>query len=200
MMSGPQNLTQQTLTQQTLAQHTARTKAQGTGVIARSAGAASMANSRTVAFTALNPKQHVLAANATVLWEASVYGGTGAERRLNLVLKVSDQTLAAFQAIEDATIGPAPQHLTLCSVIREDTIRCKIDLDELRYWDHNNDRTIAPDPLKGRIVQAYIEVRGTWNSRTNTGLSAICTDIQLSGEAAPAVSPFGALLGALDTA
>ena len=53
---------QQTLTQQTLVAHTA----------------GKMSNSRTVAFTAINPKQYVLAAGATVLWEPSVYGGTGA--------------------------------------------------------------------------------------------------------------------------
>ena len=170
MMSG-----QQTLTQQTLAAHTA----------------SKMSNARTVAFTAINPKQYVLAAGASVLWEPSVYGGTGAEKRLNIVLKVSEETRAAVQAIEDTTLGAVPG---LCSVIREDTIRCKLDVDELRFWDHNNDRTQAPDNLKGAVVQAYIEIRGTWTSRTGAGLSIMCTDLQFDGEAAPALSPFSARL------
>ena len=178
---------QQTITQ--LAQTPAQTT-RNTSAIARSP--ASMANTRTVAFTAINPKLYVLAAGATVLWEPSVYGGTGAEKRLNLVLKVSEATCAAFQVMEESTLGSVQG---ICSVIREDSVRCKIDVDELRFWDQDNVRTPAPDTLKGATVQAYMEIRGTWKSRTGTGLSVVCTDIQFCGEAAAAVSPFSALLG-----
>ena len=154
--------------------------------------ASAMANTRTVAFTAINPKQYVLAAGATVLWEPSVYGGSGVEKRLNLVLKVSEATLAELQAIELAILRDAPG---ICSVIREDSVRCKLDVDELRFWNADNVRAPTPESLKGAIVQAYIEVRGTWKSRTGTGLSIVCTDLQFSGEAAPVIAPFSALMG-----
>ena len=151
-----------------------------------------MSNSRTVPFTAIHPKLYVLAADATVLWEPSVYGGTGAEKRLNLVLKVSEPTCAVLKVMEESTLGAVQG---ICSAIRDDSIRCKIDIDELRFWDHDNVRTTAPDTLKGATVQAYMEVRGTWKSRTGTGLSVVCADIQFRGEAAAVVSPFSALLG-----
>ena len=150
-----------------------------------------MSNARTVAFTAIHPKLYVLAADATVLWEPSVYGGTGAEKRLNLVLKVSEPTCAVLKVMEESTLGAAQG---ICSAIRDDSIRCKIDIDELRYWDQDNVRTTAPNTLKGATVQAYMEIRGTWKSRTGTGLSLVCTDIQFRGEAAAVASPFSALL------
>ena len=148
-----------------------------------------MANTRAVTFTPLVPKQTVIARDAVVVWEPSVFGGDGSEKRLNLVLRVADHVREVFHSIEaDAELGRP-----LCSVIRDDTIKVKIDTTTLRVWDADEGMPVsAPEQWKGRCVHACIEVRGFWQSRTGAGLSAVCTDLQLEGgdNAPPAISPF----------
>lgn len=145
-----------------------------------------MANARAVTFTPLNPKEHLLAPNAIVVWEPSVFGGDGTERRLNLVLRVADNVCNALRSIEH---GAALD----CSVVKEDTIRVKIDTQECRVWGADHLPSNPPEQWKGAVVHAAIEVRGYWKSRKSTGLSVVCTDIQFVTDGrAPASSPFQA--------
>ena len=45
-----------------------------------------MSGARAVTFVPLKPKEHILACDAIVAWEPSVFGGDGSETRLNIVL------------------------------------------------------------------------------------------------------------------
>ena len=144
-----------------------------------------MANAA-VTFVAV-PKQYILARNKQVVYEPSVFGGTGTETRVNLVLSVADEPRGHLKAIEEAQgLGHA-----LCSVIREDgSIRAKLDLDTVRIFNAAHQRVAAPAKWKGATMHALLEVRGHWKSRSGAGLSVLCTDIQLCADASPAVSPF----------
>ena len=73
-----------------------------------------MANAA-VTFVAV-PKQYVLARNAQVVYEPSVFAAAGTERRVNLVLDIHDDPRGHLKAIEESQVlGNA-----LCSVIRDD--------------------------------------------------------------------------------
>ena len=50
------------------------------------------------------PKQYVLARNAQVVYEPSVFAGNGSERRVNLVLDIHDDPRGHLKAIEDAQV------------------------------------------------------------------------------------------------
>ena len=141
---------------------------------------------RAVTFTPLTPKEHILAHSATVVWEPSVFGGDGTERRLNLVLRVADNVCDALRSIEH---GAALD----CSVVKDDTIKVKIDTQECRVWGADHLPSSPPEQWRGTMVHAAIEVRGYWKSRNSTGLSVVCTDIQfVANGIAPASSPFQA--------
>ena len=144
-----------------------------------------MAAPRVVAFTAMNPKEYIFARDATIVWEPSVFGGDGTEKRLNLVLRVADHVRGVLRSIEtDAALE------RLCTVVHDDTIKVKLDIETVRVWDTTHLPTSAPEQWKGLVVHAAIEVRGSWSTRTGAGLSAVCTDIQLVDAQQPPACPF----------
>ena len=126
-----------------------------------------------------------IARDATVAWEPSVFGGDGTEKRVNLVLRVAEHIRTAMHSIE--ANAAAEQ---MCSMVHEDTIKVKLDLTTVRIWGDDNLPAEAPDQWKGRVVHACIEVRGFWTSRMGTGVSAVCTDLQLVDNAQPPMCPF----------
>ena len=144
-----------------------------------------MANAA-VTFVAV-PKQYVLARNAQVVYEPSVFAGTGSERRVDIVLDIHDDPRGHLKAIEEAQVlGNA-----LCSVIRDDgSVRAKLDLDTVRIFNDEHQRVAAPMTWKGSTIHVLLEVRGHWKSRSGAGLSVLCTDIQLCTDPAPVASPF----------
>ena len=143
-----------------------------------------MANAA-VTFSAL-PKQYVLARNAQVVYEPSVFAGTGSERRVNIVLDILDDPRGHLKAIEDSQVlGNA-----LCSVIRDDgSVKAKLDLDTVRIFNAEHQRFATPTTWKGSTIHVLLEVRGHWKSRSGAGLSVLCTDIQLCTDPTPVVSP-----------
>lgn len=131
---------------------------------------------RVVQFTPLGAKEYIIARDATIAYEPSVFGGDGSETRVNLVLRVADHVRGVLSSIETNAALDRP----LCSVIRDDgTIRIKLDTEAVRIWGADHLPTSAPDRWRDRVVHACIEVRGFWTSRTSAGLSAVCTDLQL---------------------
>ena len=144
-----------------------------------------MSNSA-VTFSAI-PKQYVLVRDAQVIYEPSVFGGNGGEQRVNMVLSVPDLARNQLKAIEDE-LGLGN---TLCSCIKDDGhIRVKLDNDSVRIFDTNHVITPQPTQWKGVTIHALLEIRGHWKSRSGTGISVLCTDIQITLEPAPAMSPF----------
>ena len=136
-----------------------------------------------VSFTALDLKTFQI--HCTCLYAPSVYGGTGLERKLNLVLSVEDAVRDEIAAIEkQLDLGPSA-----CSVFKNGSLKCKIDLDRLNTYDENN-LHFKPtlQQYAGVEVQVRLELRGTWRTASSAGLSIRCTDIRFCSEGK--ASPF----------
>ena len=136
-----------------------------------------------VTFTALNLP--AIITTATSLYAPSVFGGSGVERKLNLVLSVEDSVRDELLALEkQLDLGAS-----VCSVFKNGALKCKIDLDRLNTFDENHQPfTPTLSQFAGVEVQVRLELRGTWKTATSAGLSIRCSDIRFIGE--NRVSPF----------
>jgi len=136
-----------------------------------------------VSFTALTLP--VIMTKATSLYAPSVYNGTGLETKLNLVLSVSDAVRDQIAAIEtQLDLGP-----TSCSVFKNGSLKCKIDLDRLNVY--NEEHQLFKPTLQQFAcaeIEVRLELRGTWKTASSAGLSIRCTDIRFCGEGK--LSPF----------
>jgi len=136
-----------------------------------------------VTFTSIN-QHHLIINNAKIVYEPSVYNGTGAEIRKNLVLAVDQTTRDQLTAIEaQMQLGP-----TLCSVVKLETIRVKVDTDNVRLFSAEHHQINPPEKWVHSNVEARLEVRGEWRKKTNSGISVCCTDIRFAEDTH--VSPF----------
>ena len=130
-----------------------------------------------VTFAAI-PQQHIVVRNARIVYEPSVFNGTGTEVRRNLVLAVEQITRDQLTFIEEHMhLGP-----TLCSVIKPETIRVKVDTDTIRMFDADHNKINVPEKWAHANVEARLEVRGVWKTATNCGLSACCTDLRFCSD------------------
>ena len=146
--------------------------------------------SSVVSFEPLAQKKHIILQNAVVQYEPSVYGGDGSENRVNLVLEACSES-----AVQELLDFENSLNLDRCmSAVKPDgAIRSKLVLDEVRLFDSNHTRMDkAPLSWRGAVVNAKLEIRGTWKTRTGSGLSLLCTDVQfMQGvEGSVAISPF----------
>ena len=136
-----------------------------------------------VSFTALNLP--VIMTKATSLYAPSVYAGTGTETKLNLILSVDDKVRDQIAEIEtQLDLGPSA-----CSVFKNGSLKCKIDLDRLNTYDENH-QLFKPtlQQFACAEIEVRLELRGTWKTASSAGLSIRCTDIRFCGEGK--LSPF----------
>ena len=136
-----------------------------------------------VSFTALSLP--TLLVKATCLYQPSVYNGTGAETRLNMVLDIADDIRDKISKIEtDLQLGP-----NSCSVLKGNSLKTKIDIEKLNVY--NEDHQLIKIQL-GQFATAQVEVRlelrGTWKTASSCGLSIRATDVRFCSEGRP--SPF----------
>ena len=114
-----------------------------------------------------------------------MYNGTGVESKLNLVLSVEDKVRDQIAEIEkQLDLG-----LSACSVFKNGSLKCKIDLDRLNTYDENH-QLFKPtlQQYAGVEVQVRLELRGMWRTASSAGLSIRCTDIRFCSEGK--ASPF----------
>ena len=136
-----------------------------------------------VSFTAI-PTQVIIAKNTQIVYEPSVFNGTGNEIRRNLVLKVPQDVSDQLLMLEDMNrLGP-----TKCSVIKPENIRVKIDMSLVRIFNADHAGMAAPEKWVHPNVEVRLEVRGTWKTATNCGLSVCCTDVRFCSD--EQASPF----------
>jgi len=135
-----------------------------------------------VAFTALN--RPAILTTATSLYAPSVFGGSGVERKLNLMLSVNDAVRDEILALEtQLDLGASA-----CSVVKNGALKVKIDLDRLNTFDENHQPFKPPlSQYAGAEMQVKIDIRGTWRTATSAGLSVRCSDIRFIENR---VSPF----------
>ena len=135
-----------------------------------------------VTFTALQ-LQPILT-HATCLYEPSVYNGTGQELRKNLLLAVDGIIRAQIAAIEtQLDLGP-----TLCSIIKPEGIRVKIDMERVSLFDVDHHQINPPERFANKEVEVRLELRGTRKTATSCGLSISCTDLRFCSDGR--TSPF----------
>ena len=114
-----------------------------------------------------------------------MYNGTGQETKLNLVLSVTDAVRDQIAAIESQLdLGP-----TSCSVFKNGSLKCKIDLERLNVYDEAH-QLFKPtlQQFACAEIEVRLEMRGTWKTASSSGLSIRCTDIRFCGEGK--ASPF----------
>ena len=115
----------------------------------------------------------ILIENARILFTPNVYKGDGSETRLNLCLK-SDLGATKIE-IHESSLGN-----DVCSNIKEDYIKCKIDLNTLSLFNEENKKIDSKDiDWINLHCNALIHVRGKWESKTQVGLQLQCTDLQI---------------------
>ena len=132
-----------------------------------------------VQFTACST-QHIIATDASVVWEPSVFGGNGSENRLNLVLRVTEDVIKSIRAAEQGCSA---------TVISDETVKVKVEMDKLNIWGSDNTPAPKPTQWRGVEVKAKLEIRGFWKSVSGEGICVVCTDLQIS-DAKPKTSPF----------
>ena len=131
-----------------------------------------------VSFTPIS--QQVLIVTGKIKFHPSVYNANGTERRLNLLVETDLATRTKLREIE---VGLGINNLT--SIVKDAAIKCKIDMDTVRCYDAENRSTAAPTSWAARTVEIRIEVRGTWHTATNSGLSVSCTDVRFMAHPSP---------------
>ena len=129
--------------------------------------------------------QRVQVWGAIVEYEPSVYGGDGIEPRKNIVLAITEEEQGLFQLLEQVVDS---KKLTSC--IKEGTVKAKVTLDTVNIFDLEKNRVKPPAQWKGQCVNAVLQMRGLWNSKTQSGLSLEVTDIQLVETAKVPQCPF----------
>ena len=130
-----------------------------------------------VTFTAI-PHHILIAKHARIVYEPSVYNCNGTEVRRNLVLAVEQIVRDQLGAIE------ASMHLcpTMCSVVKPETTRVKVDTDNIRIFDADHNKSNAPEKWVHANVEARPEIRGVWKTATNCGMSVCCTDLRFCSD------------------
>jgi len=119
-----------------------------------------------------------------ILWEPSCYGGDGTEIRKNICFTITDEAKQTIQAMEESLSGK------VSSCVKEDTLKAKISMDKVRFFDVTHNRIEAPKTLRGWTVNVMLTIRGRWDTRAMTGLCLETTDIQLLEEASEPKCPF----------
>ena len=106
------------------------------------------------------------------------------EVRKNLILEVDQTARDQLTAIEtQLQLGD-----TLCSVVKPESIRVKLDMEQVRIFDSDHNQINPPEKWAHNNVEVCLEVRGSWRTATNTGISVCCTDMRFAEEAS--TSPF----------
>ena len=117
-----------------------------------------------------------------ILYEPSVFQGTGAETRLNILIRAPESATQALRAIEEAIL---PSGYTSC--LRDGAIRAKIDVTKARFYDSEGEIS-APASYRQRC-NVFIELKGTYSTRQAAGLLIEVTALELGGVKA-ASNPF----------
>ena len=109
---------------------------------------------------------------ARICFEPSAYDGSETAKR-SLVLEVEDQINDTIKEW-----GQKVDPVKLSSAITAHGIRATLDPIGVRCWQ---EKQLVPLPgnLKGTTCNAVLELYGIWSTKTQSGLSRQCRDIEL---------------------
>ena len=126
-----------------------------------------------VTFTAYPKPVQFLVRDAVVVYEPSVFGGDGSETRVNITLRCDDASATAIRALEGI------EDFSLVSAVKQAGIRAKMDKTSITVYDATGVATSAPAVWRGANVNALLVAKGTWKSRSGTGICLECTSLQM---------------------
>ncbi len=126
-----------------------------------------------VTFTAYVKPVQFLIRDATVVYEPSVFGGDGSETRVNVTLRCDDASVAAIRVLEGI------EDFSLVSAVKQMGVRAKMDKTGVLIYDATGNVAPAPDVWRGARVNAILVAKGTWKSRSGTGICLECTSLQM---------------------
>ena len=109
-----------------------------------------------------------------ILYEPSVFQGTGAETRLNIVIRAPESALQALRTIEEAIL---PSGYISC--LRDGAVRAKIDVTKAKFYDSEGEIS-APSSFR-QACNAFVEIKGTYSTRQAAGLLIEVTALELGG-------------------
>ena len=136
-----------------------------------------------VTFTAYAKPVQFLIRDATVVYEPSVFGGDGSETRVNVTLRCDDASIAAIRALEGI------DDFSLVSAVKHMGVRAKMDKTSVHVYDAMGNAAPAPAVWRGARVNALLVAKGTWKSRSGTGVCLECASMQLLPDE-PVTCPF----------
>ncbi len=136
-----------------------------------------------VTFTAYAKPVQFLIRDATVVYEPSVFGGDGSETRVNVTLRCDDASTAAIRELEGI------DDFSLVSAVKQMGVRAKLDKTSVRVYDATGNAAPAPAVWRGARVNALLVAKGTWKSRSGTGVCLECASMQLLPDE-PVTCPF----------
>ena len=142
-----------------------------------------MAPSSAVTFAAYSKPVQLIIRDARVVYEPSAYGGDGTETRVNITLSCDDESAAAIRALEGI------DDFSLVSAVKAAGVRAKLQKNDVRIYDESGSTTSAPAVWRGARVNAALTAQGTWKTRSSSGISLVCTALQLLPEE-PVPCPF----------
>ena len=109
-----------------------------------------------------------------ILYEPSVFQGTGAETRLNIVIRAPESAVRALQAIEETFL---PSGYISC--LRDGAVRAKIDVTKAKFY--NSEGEVSAPSSYRQACNALVEIKGIYSTRQATGLLIEVTALQLGG-------------------
>ena len=127
---------------------------------------------RNAAVTFAPASGRVVLTGARICFEPTAYDGSETAKR-SIVLEATDDIRATIEEWE-RRVDP----VKLLSAITTHGIRAKMDPTGVRVWQ---DKQLVPQPasLKGSTCNAVLEVHGVWSTKTQSGLSLHCKDIEI---------------------
>ena len=143
---------------------------------------------RVVKFEPLDTPTSLELTGVRIIYEPSVFGGTGDEVRKNIVFEIPPDVITAVQQHE-ASIASSCTDAPLCSCLKGDALKCKISMDSVQIFDSTCTPTQPPGVWRDLPVNAIVDVKGKWSTRTQTGLSVVVRAIQLL-DSRPRECPF----------
>ena len=127
---------------------------------------------RNAAVTFASASGRVVLTGVRICFEPTAYDGSETAKR-SIVLEATDDIRAIVQEWEQR-IDP----VKLLSAITAHGIRAKMDPIGVRCWQ---DKQLVPLPasLKGSTCNAVLEVHGVWSTKSQSGLSLQCKDLEI---------------------
>ena len=119
---------------------------------------------------------NIRADGCRVLWKPSVFQGNGSEKKVNICLSDVSDSIEYIRNLEKE-LGD-----NLISVIKDNHLKCKINLDTVCTYDSDNNRVECVDSWENLLINACIHIKGKWSSRNACGLQVQVTDIQILGK------------------